>query len=155
MIEAVFHQQRIRQPSVNSRRHGLDLPRPVRALPRPPRAETVSSAPGSGLQPELKAALDHFVQENKIVLFMKGTKAAPQCGFSATVCGVLGQLGVDFVSVNILEDELLRSGLKEYSSWPTFPQLYIDGEFFGGCDITIQAYQSGELAETIERALNS
>lgn len=86
---------------------------------------------------------------------MKGTKEMPMCGFSNTVVQIMNALNAPFVSVNILEDELLRSGLKEYSQWPTFPQVYIDGEFFGGCDIMIQAYQSGELAEVLEAALNS
>lgn len=68
---------------------------------------------------------------------MKGTKDFPQCGFSNTVVQILNSLNVPFETINILENELLRMGLKEYSSWPTFPQLYIDGEFFGGCDITV------------------
>ena len=77
------------------------------------------------------------------------------CGFSNTTVQILNSLSVPYVTVNILEDELLRSGLKEFSQWPTFPQVYIDGEFFGGCDIMIASYQSGELQETLEAALNS
>lgn len=110
---------------------------------------------GAGLQPELRSAIDTFVQENKVVVFMKGTKDMPMCGFSNTVVQILNALNAPFVSVNILEDELLRSGMKEYSQWPTFPQVYIDGEFFGGCDIMIASYQNGELAEVLEAALNS
>ncbi|CAI5470948.1 unnamed protein product [Closterium sp. Yama58-4] len=113
-------------------------------------------APSSGaLTPELKAALDKFIAENKVILFMKGTKQFPQCGFSNTCVQILSTLNVPFETVNILEDERLRQGMKEYSSWPTFPQLYIDGEFYGGCDITIEGFQSGELKETIEKALLS
>jgi monothiol glutaredoxin len=111
--------------------------------------------PGTGVSPELKAALDAFVQENKVVVFMKGTKEMPMCGFSNTVVQILNTMNAPFVSVNILEDDLLRNGMKEYSMWPTFPQVYIGGEFYGGCDIMIQAYQSGELAEVLEAALNS
>lgn len=107
------------------------------------------------LTPELKATLDKFITSNKVVLFMKGTKDFPQCGFSNTVVQVLKSLNVPFETFNILENETLRQGLKQYSSWPTFPQLYIDGEFFGGCDITIEAYKSGELQELLERAICS
>lgn len=91
----------------------------------------------TALTPELKTTLDKVVTSNKVVLFMKGTKDFPQCGFSHTVVQILKSLNVPFETINILENELLRQGLKEYSSWPTFPQLYIDGEFFGGCDITV------------------
>lgn len=79
----------------------------------------------------------------------------PQCGFSNTVVQVLNSLNVPYETVNILEDEGLRAGLKVYSNWPTFPQLYVDGEFFGGCDITLEAYKSGELQETVEKAMCS
>lgn len=107
------------------------------------------------LTPELKATLDKFITSNKVVLFMKGTKDFPQCGFSNTVVQILKSLNVPFETFNILENETLRQGLKQYSSWPTFPQLYIDGEFFGGCDITIEAYKSGELQELLEKAICS
>lgn len=79
----------------------------------------------------------------------------PLCGFSNTVVQILNTLNAPFVTVNILEDELLRTGMKEYSAWPTFPQVYIDGEFYGGCDIMIASYQSGELQEALEAAVNS
>nr|2LKU_A Chain A, GrxS14 [Populus trichocarpa] len=107
------------------------------------------------LTPALKTTLDKVVTSHKVVLFMKGTKDFPQCGFSQTVVQILKSLNAPFESVNILENELLRQGLKEYSSWPTFPQLYIDGEFFGGCDITVEAYKSGELQEQVEKAMCS
>ncbi|KAK8324987.1 hypothetical protein V6Z12_A11G020900 [Gossypium hirsutum] len=91
----------------------------------------------SALTPQLKNTLDKVVTSNKVVLFMKGTKDFPQCGFSNTVVQILNSLNVPFETINILENEMLRMGLKEYSNWPTFPQLYIEGEFFGGCDITV------------------
>ncbi|KAG5623101.1 hypothetical protein H5410_008319 [Solanum commersonii] len=91
----------------------------------------------SALDPNLKSTLDKVVTSQKIVLFMKGTKEFPQCGFSNTVVQILKALNAPFETLNILENEALRQGLKEYSSWPTFPQLYIDGEFFGGCDIVV------------------
>ncbi|KAL5538780.1 hypothetical protein UlMin_044330 [Ulmus minor] len=109
----------------------------------------------AALTPELKSTLDKVVTSNKVVLFMKGTKDFPQCGFSHTVVQILNSLNVPFETINILENELLRQGLKEYSSWPTFPQLYIDGEFFGGCDITVEGYKSGELQELLEKAMCS
>lgn len=92
------------------------------------------------LDPNLKSTLDKVVTSQKIVLFMKGTKEFPQCGFSNTVVQILKALNAPFETLNILENEALRQGLKEYSSWPTFPQLYIDGEFFGGCDIVVGRY---------------
>ncbi|KAH7307238.1 hypothetical protein KP509_22G051100 [Ceratopteris richardii] len=107
------------------------------------------------LTPELKEALDKFVTSNKVVLFMKGTKLFPQCGFSNTVVQILNSLNVPYETVNILENEDIRAAMKIYSSWPTFPQLYIDGEFFGGCDITLEAYKSGQLQEVIEKAMCS
>jgi monothiol glutaredoxin len=85
------------------------------------------------------------VTANDVVLFMKGTKAMPQCGFSSRVAGVLNYMGVDFADVNVLEDETVRQGIKEYSDWPTIPQLYVKGEFVGGCDIITEMTLSGEL----------
>ncbi|KAG6527837.1 hypothetical protein ZIOFF_009971 [Zingiber officinale] len=103
----------------------------------------------SALSPELKSTIDKVVQSQKVVLFMKGTKEFPQCGFSNTVVQVLNSLNVPFDTLNILENEILRHGMKEYSNWPTFPQLYIDGEFFGGCDIVVEAYKAGQLQEDV------
>ncbi|CAN6725012.1 unnamed protein product [Malus baccata var. baccata] len=99
--------------------------------------KTLSFRCYAALTPELKNTLDKVVTSHKVVLFMKGTKDFPQCGFSNTCVQILRSLNVPFETINILENELLRQGLKEYSSWPTFPQLYIEGEFFGGCDITV------------------
>ncbi|KQK12089.1 monothiol glutaredoxin-S7, chloroplastic [Brachypodium distachyon] len=103
----------------------------------------------------MRETLDKVVGAHKVVLFMKGTKDFPQCGFSHTVVQILRSLDVPFETLDVLANEALRQGLKEYSSWPTFPQLYIDGEFFGGCDITVEAYKSGELQETLEKAMCS
>ncbi|GAB2278314.1 Monothiol glutaredoxin-S14, chloroplastic [Dionaea muscipula] len=122
---------------------------------RRPKRLTTSFRCLSALNPELKTTLDKVVTSQKVVLFMKGTKEFPQCGFSNTVVQILKSLNVPFETINILENEVLRQALKEYSSWPTFPQLYIDGEFFGGCDITVDAYQRGELQELLEKAINS
>ncbi len=85
------------------------------------------------------------VAANDVVLFMKGTKAMPQCGFSSRVAGVLNYMGVEFQDVNVLADEELRQGIKDYSDWPTVPQLYVKGEFVGGCDIITEMTLSGEL----------
>ncbi|MDG0988502.1 MAG: Grx4 family monothiol glutaredoxin [Yoonia sp.] len=85
------------------------------------------------------------VANNDVVLFMKGTKSMPQCGFSSRVAGVLNFMGVDFSDVNVLADEEMRQGIKDYSDWPTIPQLYVKGEFVGGCDIITEMTLSGEL----------
>lgn len=117
----------------------------------------LATGPGAtpGLSPDLRTAIDKIIRSSKVVVFMKGTRDFPQCGFSNTVVQVLNSMAVPYETVNILENERLRSGMKVYSQWPTFPQVYIDGEFYGGCDIMIQAYQSGELKETMERVMNS
>jgi monothiol glutaredoxin len=85
------------------------------------------------------------VTTNDVVLFMKGTKSMPQCGFSSRVAGVLNVMGVEFADVNVLADEDIRQGIKDYSDWPTVPQLYVKGEFVGGCDIITEMMLSGEL----------
>ena len=85
------------------------------------------------------------VTENDVVLFMKGTKTMPQCGFSSRVAGVLNFMGIEYADVNVLADEDVRTGIKEYSDWPTIPQLYVKGEFVGGCDIVTEMTLSGEL----------
>ncbi len=90
------------------------------------------------------------IDANEVILFMKGTPAMPQCGFSATVVQVLNKVGVPFKGVDVLADPELRDGIKTYSNWPTIPQLYIKGEFIGGADITREMYQSGELAEMLQ-----
>ncbi|MBB5721714.1 monothiol glutaredoxin [Loktanella ponticola] len=85
------------------------------------------------------------VTSNDVVLFMKGTKSMPQCGFSSRVAGVLNFMGVEFADVNVLADDDMRQGIKDYSDWPTVPQLYVKGEFVGGCDIITEMTLSGEL----------
>ena len=87
------------------------------------------------------------ISKQDVVLFMKGTPQAPQCGFSSQVTQLLRYLGVDFHSVNVLEDDDIRNGIKQYSEWPTIPQLYIKGEFIGGCDIVREMFQNGELQQ--------
>jgi monothiol glutaredoxin len=89
------------------------------------------------------------VAGNDVVLFMKGTKAMPQCGFSMQVTQILSHLGIDFKDVNVLDDMGVREGIKTYSNWPTIPQLYIKGEFVGGCDIVREMFQAGELQELL------
>jgi monothiol glutaredoxin len=86
---------------------------------------------------------------NDVVLFMKGTKTMPQCGFSMQVAQILNHLGVDFKDINVLEDMSVRDGVKAYSNWPTIPQLYVKGEFIGGCDIVREMFQTGELQELL------
>ena len=90
------------------------------------------------------------VTDNDVVLFMKGTKTMPQCGFSSRVAGVLNFMGVDFADVNVLADDEIRQGIKDYSDWPTIPQLYVKGEFVGGCDIITEMTLSGELDTLFE-----
>jgi monothiol glutaredoxin len=102
------------------------------------------------MEPELKQEIEALVGTNKVVLFMKGTKSFPQCGFSATVVNLLKDAGVrEFKDVNILARADLREGMKEYANWPTFPQLYIGGQFVGGCDIVRELHATGELHEAL------
>ena len=96
-------------------------------------------------------ALRQLVQDNEVILFMKGTRSAPQCGFSATVVGILDDFLDDHATVNVLADPDVRAGIKEFSSWPTIPQLYVKGEFVGGCDIVKELNASGELAQVLGR----
>lgn len=92
----------------------------------------------------------HLVANNRVVLFMKGNKTFPQCGFSAAVIEVLKRHAVPFETVNVLQDQAVREGIKQFSSWPTIPQLYINGEFIGGCDIVREMDASGELADKLK-----
>ncbi len=100
----------------------------------------------SDAQTEIK----DLVTKNDVVLFMKGTKTMPQCGFSSKVAGILNYMGVEYQDVNVLEDEGIRQGIKEFSDWPTIPQLYVKGDFVGGCDIAIEMTLSGELDTLLE-----
>lgn len=95
---------------------------------------------------DLKKRIEATLTKDRVMLFMKGSPSMPQCGFSAAVVGVLKEVGVPFGSHNILADPELREGLKEYSSWPTYPQLYVDGKLVGGCDIVREMHARGELA---------
>jgi len=97
-----------------------------------------------------KDQIKDTVTTNDVVLFMKGTKSMPQCGFSSRVAGVLNFMGVEFTDVNVLADEGLRQGIKDYSDWPTIPQLYVKGEFVGGCDIVTEMTLSGELDQLFD-----
>lgn len=94
---------------------------------------------------DVKTSIDQLVKANDVVLFMKGTKTMPQCGFSSRVAGVLNFMGVEYQDVNVLADADIRQGIKDYSDWPTIPQLYVKGEFVGGCDIVTEMTLSGEL----------
>jgi monothiol glutaredoxin len=90
------------------------------------------------------------IKKNDVVLYMKGTSLFPQCGFSSQVVNILNELGVDFTSYNVLDSQELREGIKNFSNWPTIPQLYIHGEFIGGCDIVTDMYESGELVKLLK-----
>jgi monothiol glutaredoxin len=92
------------------------------------------------------------VEGNDVVLYMKGTPDFPMCGFSGQAVQILNHLGVPFKGINVLADDAVRNGIKEYSNWPTIPQLYVKGEFVGGCDIMREMFQSGELAEHLKQA---
>lgn len=107
------------------------------------------------MTPELKDRIDTLVNQNKVLVFMKGNKLMPMCGFSNNVVQILNSLGIKYETVDVLEDEGIRQGIKEYSNWPTIPQVYINGEFIGGSDVMIEMYQNGELKQTLEVALAS
>jgi monothiol glutaredoxin len=107
------------------------------------------------MTPELKERIENLINQNKIMVFMKGTKLMPMCGFSNNVVQMLNTLGVPFETLNILDDSDIRQGIKEYSNWPTIPQVYINGEFVGGSDILIELYQKGELQQIVEVAMAS
>lgn len=107
------------------------------------------------MTPEVKERIENLINSNKIMVFMKGNKLMPQCGFSNNVVQILNMLGVPFETFDVLSDYEIRQGIKEYSNWPTIPQVYLNGEFLGGSDIMIELYQSGQLQETVEVALAS
>ena len=99
---------------------------------------------------DIKKKIQDLIDKNEVCLFMKGTPDSPQCGFSMAVSNVLKHLKVNFVGVNVLEDENLRQGIKEYSDWPTIPQLYVKKEFIGGCDIVKELFEKGDLKKIFE-----
>ena len=96
------------------------------------------------------ARIDALVKANPVVLFMKGSPLFPQCGFSSRAVAILDHLNVDYESVDVLQDQGIRQGIKAYSDWPTIPQLYVDGEFLGGSDIMMEMYESGELKQVLD-----
>tara|TARA_E500000178_G_scaffold349657_1_gene406996 strand:+ start:674 stop:991 length:318 start_codon:yes stop_codon:yes gene_type:complete len=100
---------------------------------------------------EINEKIKNLIKENDVCLFMKGTSESPQCGFSMAVSNVLKHLNVNFKDINVLEDEKLRQGIKNYSDWPTIPQLYIKGEFVGGCDIVKEMFEKGDLKSLLEK----
>jgi monothiol glutaredoxin len=105
--------------------------------------------------PDVTARIDDLLAQNKVLVFMKGSKLMPQCGFSNNVVQILNMLGVSYETIDVLSDPEIRQGIKEYSNWPTIPQVYVNGEFLGGSDILIELYQKGELQEKIEVAIAS
>ena len=107
------------------------------------------------MNPETPARIKKMIDDNKIMVFMKGNKLMPQCGFSNNVVQILNTLGVPFETCDILADQEVRQGVKEFSNWPTIPQVYLNGEFLGGSDILIELYQKGELQQMVEVALAS
>lgn len=101
---------------------------------------------------DINKKIESQISDNKIVLYMKGTKEMPQCGFSAKVVQILNSYGVDYETVDVLADPEIRQGIKDYSNWPTLPQLYVDGKFIGGCDICVEMFQNGELEPIVKNA---
>ena len=100
---------------------------------------------------DVKDWISKQIASNNIVLFMKGTKSAPQCGFSMQVAQILHHLGVEYEDINVLDDMGVRDGIKAFSNWPTIPQLYVKGEFVGGCDIVREMFQAGELQDMLKK----
>ncbi|NJN22413.1 MAG: Grx4 family monothiol glutaredoxin [Leptolyngbya sp. RL_3_1] len=107
------------------------------------------------MTPEVKERIEALINNSTIMVFMKGTKLMPQCGFSNNVVQILNVLGVPFETFDVLSDPDIRQGIKEFSNWPTIPQVYLNGEFLGGSDILIEMYQNGQLQETVEVAMAS
>ena len=99
---------------------------------------------------ELKTRIEDLIQKNRVMLFMKGTRQFPACGFSNAVVQILKKEGVEFGTFNILSDAEMRQGMKDFSNWPTFPQLYVGGKFVGGCDIVTEMHQNGELTTVLK-----
>ena len=99
---------------------------------------------------QIKSTIQNYINDNEVCLFMKGTPDAPQCGFSMAVSNILKHLNVKFKGINVLEDESLRQGIKDFSDWPTIPQLYVKKEFVGGCDIVKEMFEKGELKKLFE-----
>jgi monothiol glutaredoxin len=98
---------------------------------------------------DVKTQIDDMVHKHRVMLFMKGNKSFPACGFSARVVQILKMHGAEFETFNVLADPAVRQGIKDYANWPTIPQLYVDGEFVGGCDIVTEMHESGELSKLL------
>jgi monothiol glutaredoxin len=120
-------------------------PPPRKIDPIPPKGPAMTTATNAPVFDRIKDE----VAQNQVTLFMKGTPVFPQCGFSATVVQILTQMGVKFKGVDVLADPEIRQGIKEFSNWPTIPQLYVKGEFVGGCDIIREMYEAGELQDLL------
>lgn len=101
---------------------------------------------------DIKEKIENEIQSHNITLFMKGNKDFPMCGFSAAVISILDKLGANYHTINVLDDNEIRAGIKEYSDWPTIPQLYINNEFIGGCDIVTEMFETGELHQLISQS---
>ena len=99
---------------------------------------------------DTKVQIEETIKSNSVVLYMKGTKEMPQCGFSSRIAGVLNYMDVDYKDINVLADDAIRQGIKDFADWPTIPQLYIKGEFVGGCDIIREMFEEGELRPLLE-----
>ncbi len=123
---------------------------PIAGQDAPAAPKTTSDHKTRAQGGDVQSELANLVEVNSIVMFMKGSPQWPQCGFSARAAQILESFGVPFAHVNVLEDPEIRQGIKEFSNWPTIPQVYINGEFLGGSDIVMEMYQNGELAELIK-----
>ena len=117
----------------------------------PPPAPRLADGASKDQIMDVQDRIRDLITENDVVLFMKGTREMPQCGFSSRVAGVLNYMGVAYRDVNVLADESIRQGIKDYSDWPTVPQLYVKGEFVGGCDIVTEMVLSGELDQLFDK----
>lgn len=100
--------------------------------------------------PDITKTIQKTIEQHDIVLFMKGTPTFPQCGFSSTIVQILDYIGADYTSINVLDNAAMRQGIKDYNNWPTIPQLFVKGEFIGGCDIVREMFESGELREHLQ-----
>lgn len=129
------------------------------ARPTPSTAPVAPPAEPEAQEPQREQSVAEFIEEfvktNKIAVFMKGSPAQPQCGFSANAAGILSSYGRELAHFNVLSDPEVRQGIKEYSQWPTIPQIYVGGEFLGGSDILMQMHQSGELKQVLDEAFAS
>jgi monothiol glutaredoxin len=129
-----------------------EAPRPAASYSPPPASAAPVErppAPAPKSPEDVKAQIDADVHAHKVVIYMKGSARAPQCGFSAKVVDIFNQLGVPYETRDVLADPALRQAIKEYTDWPTIPQVFVDGEFVGGCDITIEMHENGELKELV------